>query len=154
LSVSVDSAPGGGDFQGMRVYRPMTPPSACNAGEGPPALLSIGSMSPPDYPSAWLPPCRARLRFARQDHCSSVTTCRFSTSKDRDSARTQTCQTRIVSVIAYVTPICSRAAALRRHPSENREKNAIRNGYPRRVWALRSFTQLLAATASRFAGRS
>src|SRR6516225_5457624 len=81
-----------------------------------PALLSIRSMSPPDYPSAWLPPCRARLRFARQDHCSSVTTCRFATSKDRDSARTQTCQTRIVSVIAYVTPICSRAAALRRHP--------------------------------------
>ncbi|MGA7224895.1 MAG: hypothetical protein WBX16_18690 [Candidatus Acidiferrales bacterium] len=27
-----------------------------------PALLDIGSMSPPDYPSAWLHPCRARPR--------------------------------------------------------------------------------------------
>ena len=54
--------------------------STCNAGEGPPALLSIGSMSPPGYPSAWLHPCSARFRFARQDHCSSGMTCRFSTS--------------------------------------------------------------------------
>jgi len=46
----------------------------------PPALLSIGSMSPPGYPSAWLHPCSARFRFARRDHCSSATTCRFSTS--------------------------------------------------------------------------
>jgi hypothetical protein len=45
--------------------------SACNAGEEPPALLSLGSMSLPDYPSAWLHPCRARLRFTRQVHCSS-----------------------------------------------------------------------------------
>src|SRR5437899_5091633 len=37
-------------------------------------------MSPPGYPSAWLRPRRARFRFARQDHCSSATTCRFSTS--------------------------------------------------------------------------
>ena len=34
-------------------------PSGCNAGEGPPALLIIGSISPPGYPSGWLPPCRA-----------------------------------------------------------------------------------------------
>src|SRR6266516_4006311 len=67
--------------------------SVCSAREEHPALLDIGSMSPPDYPSAWLHPCRARLRFARQDHCSSVTACRC---------------------------------------------------YPRRVWGLRSFTQLLA----------
>jgi hypothetical protein len=40
----------------------------------------IVSMSPPDYPSAWLRPRSARFRFARQDHCSSATTCRFSTS--------------------------------------------------------------------------
>ena len=60
----------GGDFQGMRVYRPMTPP--VNAGEEPPALLGIGSMSPPDYPSAWLHPCRARFRFTWQSHCSSA----------------------------------------------------------------------------------
>ena len=91
----------------------------------------IVSMSPPGYPWAWLRPRSARFRFARQDHCSSVTTCRFSTSLARDSARTQTCQNRIVSVIAYVTPICSRAAALRRHPlgkivKRTREEMVIR----------------------------
>ena len=36
---------------------------------------SIVSMSPPGYPSAWLRPRSARFRFARQDHCSSATTC-------------------------------------------------------------------------------
>src|SRR5438270_4232633 len=118
--------------------------SVCSAREEHPAL-DIGSMSPPDYPSAWLHPCRARLRFARQDHCSSVTACRFSTSLARDSARTQTCQTRIVSVIAYVTPTCSRAAALRRHPlgkivKRTREEMVIRA----ECGGLRSFTQLLA----------
>ena len=119
--------------------------SVCSAREEHPALLDIGSMSPPDYPSAWLHPCRARLRFARQDHCSSVTACRFSTSLARDSARTQTWQTRIVSVIAYVTPICSRAAALRRHPlgkilKRTREEMVIRA----ECGGLRSFMQLLA----------
>ena len=49
-------------------------PPTCNAGEGPPALLSIGSMSPPGYPSAWLRPRSASFRFARQDHCSSART--------------------------------------------------------------------------------
>jgi hypothetical protein len=44
------------------------------------ALLSIVSMSPPGYPSAWLRPRSARFRFTRQVHCSSATTCRFSTS--------------------------------------------------------------------------
>src|SRR6266566_9622958 len=29
-------------------------------------------MSPPGYPSAWLHPCRARFRFAWQNHCSSL----------------------------------------------------------------------------------
>ena len=37
----------------------------------------IVSMSPPGYPSAWLRPRSARFRFARQNHCSSATTCRF-----------------------------------------------------------------------------
>jgi len=32
------------------------------------------------YPSAWLRPRIASFRFARQDHCSSAATCRFSTS--------------------------------------------------------------------------
>src|SRR2546428_13308262 len=32
----------------------------------------IVSMSPPGYPSAWLHPCRARFRFAWQNHCSSL----------------------------------------------------------------------------------
>ena len=40
----------------------------------------IGSMSPPGYPSAWLRPRSARFRFARQHHCSSAATCRFSIS--------------------------------------------------------------------------
>ncbi len=40
----------------------------------------IVSMSPPGYPSAWLRPRSACFRFSRQDHCSSATTCRFSTS--------------------------------------------------------------------------
>src|SRR5438270_10422572 len=40
----------------------------------------IVSMSPPSYPSAWLRPRSARFRFARQNHCSSATTCRFSPS--------------------------------------------------------------------------
>jgi hypothetical protein len=37
-----------------------------------PALLNIGSMSPLGYPSAWLHPCRACLRFTRQVHFSSA----------------------------------------------------------------------------------
>ena len=44
-----------------------------------PAPPIIVSMSPPGYPSAWLRPRSARFRFARQDHCSSATTCCFST---------------------------------------------------------------------------
>src|SRR5712691_8052149 len=28
-------------------------------------------MSPPGYPSAWLHPCRARLRFTWHSHCNS-----------------------------------------------------------------------------------
>jgi hypothetical protein len=40
----------------------------------------IVSMSPPGYPSAWLRPRSARFRFARQNHCNSATSCRFSTS--------------------------------------------------------------------------
>ena len=35
----------------------------------------IVSMSPPEYPSAWLRPRSARFRFARQDHCSSAACC-------------------------------------------------------------------------------
>jgi hypothetical protein len=40
----------------------------------------IVSMSPPGNPSAWLRPRSARFRFARQNHCNSATSCRFSTS--------------------------------------------------------------------------
>ena len=40
----------------------------------------IVSMSPPGYPSAWLRPRIARLRFDLQNHCDSATSCRFSTS--------------------------------------------------------------------------
>ena len=40
----------------------------------------IVSMSPPGYPSAWLRPRSALFLFARQNHCNSATSCRFSTS--------------------------------------------------------------------------
>ena len=40
----------------------------------------IVSMSPPGYPSAWLRPRSARFCFARQNHCNSATSGRFSTS--------------------------------------------------------------------------
>jgi len=40
----------------------------------------IVSMSPPGYLSAWLRPRSARFRLARQNHCNSATSCRFSTS--------------------------------------------------------------------------
>jgi hypothetical protein len=56
----------GGDFQGMRVYRPMNPFLVVSMQRGgqAPALLNIGSMSPPDYPSAWLHPCvRDSVKF-------------------------------------------------------------------------------------------
>jgi hypothetical protein len=60
----------------MGVYRPMTSSRQHAAREEePPALLNIGSMSPPGYPSAWLRPRSARFRFARQDHCSSAAPC-------------------------------------------------------------------------------
>jgi len=39
-----------------------------------PCAPCIVSMSPPDYPSAWLRPRSACLGFARHDHCSSTTT--------------------------------------------------------------------------------
>ena len=35
-------------------------------------VLNIGSMSPLSYPSAWLHPCRAFLRFTRHVHFSSA----------------------------------------------------------------------------------
>ena len=127
----------------MRVYRPMTSSVSVQRGRrtsraaehrlDEPARLSLGMVASLQSP----PPFRPAS--------SSVTTCRFSTSLARDSARTQTCQTRIVSVIAYVTPICSRAAALRRHPlgkivKRTREEMVIRA----ECGGLRSFTQLLA----------
>lgn len=37
-----------------------------------PALLFIVLMSPPGYPSAWLPPGRARFRFTWRSHCSPI----------------------------------------------------------------------------------
>jgi hypothetical protein len=62
-----------GDFQGMRVYRPMTFLVVSVQRE------RIGSRAakhrldePAGYPSAWLHPCRACLRFTRQVHFSSA----------------------------------------------------------------------------------
>ena len=62
--------------------------------------LSIVSMSPPEYPSAWLRPRSARFRFVRQDHCSSATTRRFLNMRlARDFARTHSGQTRITDSV-------------------------------------------------------
>jgi hypothetical protein len=61
----------------MGSFDPMEVGRRKNESSRPPFIVS---MSPPDYPSAWLRPRSARFRFARQDHCSSATTCRFSTS--------------------------------------------------------------------------
>src|ERR1700691_4133834 len=77
LSVSEYSALSGGDFQGIGVFRSDGDWAAQERVLTPPFIVS---MSPPDYPSAWLRPRSARFRFARQDHCSSAMTCRFSTS--------------------------------------------------------------------------
>ena len=78
----------------MRSFDPMEVGWAQERALTPPFIVS---MSPPGYPSAWLRPRSARFRFARQNHCNSATSCRFSTSVCRDSAGTQTGQTRIVS---------------------------------------------------------
>ena len=77
FSVSVESAPAG---RGFSRHRGLSSDDfsgcQCAARENwPPALLSIGSMSPPGYPSAWLHPCRACLRFTRQVHFSSAAPC-------------------------------------------------------------------------------
>ena len=89
-------------------------PSACSAREEPPALLNLGSMSPPDYPSAWLRPRSARFRFTRQDHCSSATTCRFSISgwpatppKPRP-ARPESCSANDRNSFDFLRTSCSR----------------------------------------------
>jgi len=69
FSVSVDSAPAGRGFSrhaGLSSDDSFWS-SVCSAREEHPALLDIGSMSPPDYPSAWLHPCRARFCFTWQD---------------------------------------------------------------------------------------
>jgi hypothetical protein len=47
-------------------------PAVHSEREEPLALLNIGSMSPPSYPSAWLPPSRARLCSPGKTHCSST----------------------------------------------------------------------------------
>ncbi len=61
---------------------------------------------PTGYPSAWLRPRSARFRFARQNHCSSATTCRFSTSSwPVIPPKPRPRQTQIVSVIALVTTV-------------------------------------------------
>ena len=60
----------GGDFQGIRVYRSDSILGrARNVNSAP---QNIVSMSPPNYPSAWLHPCRARFRFTWQIQCISL----------------------------------------------------------------------------------
>jgi len=87
-----------GSFDSMEVgaaqERDLTPPF-------------IVSMSPPGYPSAWLRPRSARFHFARPDHCSSATTCRFSTSAlALIPPEPRPGQTRIVNVIACFRHLC------------------------------------------------
>jgi hypothetical protein len=55
----------------MGVYRPMTVSDRCGVREGLlPHHMSIGPMSPPGYPSAWLHPCGACFRFSWRSHYS------------------------------------------------------------------------------------
>ena len=135
----------------MRVYRPMTSSVSVQRGRrtsraaehrlDEPARLSLGMVASLQSP----PPFRPAS--------SSVTTCRFSTSLARDSARTQTCQTRDCDRLCNANLLQSRCARPS-SPREDREKNAIRNGYPRRVWGAALVHATSCATASRFAGRS
>jgi hypothetical protein len=60
----------GGDFQGIGSFDPMM--GAKQRKNVVPALPIIVSMSPPRYPSAWLHPCRACLRFTWRSYCSSA----------------------------------------------------------------------------------
>ena len=69
---ATDSAPSGGDFQGIRVYRPMSFSGVSTQRERTCSRAAKhGSMSPPGYPLAWFHPCIARLRFTWQVDCSS-----------------------------------------------------------------------------------
>ena len=81
----------------MGSFDPMEFGRRKNESSRPPFIVS---MSPPGYPSAWLRPRSARFHFARQDHCSLRNDLPFfNILLARDSARTQTDQTRIVSAI-------------------------------------------------------
>jgi hypothetical protein len=73
----VSTPPFGRGFSRHGVFRPDGGWTAQERVLTPPFIVS---MSPPGYPSAWLRPCSACFCFARQNHCSSATTCRFSTS--------------------------------------------------------------------------
>ena len=88
----VSIPPFGRNFQGMRVYRPMTSPLSAQRERRTSRVAEH--------------PCRARFRFARQDHCRSATTCRFSTSGcPRDSAGTQTVYNSLTSALPWLSPI-------------------------------------------------
>jgi hypothetical protein len=73
----VSIPPFGRGFSRHGVFRPDGGWAAQEGALTPPFIVS---MSPPGYPSAWLRPRSARFRFARQNHCNSATSCRFSTS--------------------------------------------------------------------------
>lgn len=62
-----------GDFQGIGVYRSDVVFLRSEAA-APPFIVS---MSPPDYPSAWLRPSIARFRFAGQNACSAISAATF-----------------------------------------------------------------------------
>ena len=74
-SVSEYSAPSGGDFQGIGSFDPMMGWEAAQRSSF--RLPIIVSMSPPGYPSAWVHPCRARLRFTWRSHCNSAPSISF-----------------------------------------------------------------------------
>ena len=64
--------PFGRGFSRHRVYR--SDVVSLRSAEASRRAPFIVSMSPPDYPSAWLRPRSARFRFARQNHCSAAAT--------------------------------------------------------------------------------
>jgi hypothetical protein len=131
---------GAGIFQGMRVYHPMAFSSQCTSARGlAPALLNIGSMSPPGYPSALLPPGRARLRFTRRVNCSSAAPCcsplpacalaLTSSARDANWHRIKLLSTALIATQIQIVTVpcdwrnaCGRLGALRRGGESGRKK--------------------------------
>ena len=86
LSVSGYSALPAGTFKASGSTDPLKVWQTKNVILAPPLIVS---RSPPGYSLAWLHPCIARFRFARQDNCSSTASCGLNLPIRRDSLPTR-----------------------------------------------------------------